>query len=225
MNTCEYSWITSTHTRLSGNTREYSSLVSGTSNRRVLVVAYLLSASVHSADLTSTCHLCLSLSGTDSSFRIPEIWEHRMAVQMDGTDVPSCQPDAANLGQLFKFYYYFYPFLFTFVMLRYAVSWFGLTSASREPVWRAVALAPMYMHSCALNIVPNIVHFCSLLQSMTSQILYWPTVINRWHWGVDEHCQCWMHKCGHQAAQRQPRHLPFLSGPYNKHSWITMNSW
>src|SRR6201985_251096 len=61
VNTREYSQITSTHTRLSGDTREYSSLVSGTSTRRVLVVAYSLSASVHSADSTSTRHSRVTL--------------------------------------------------------------------------------------------------------------------------------------------------------------------
>jgi hypothetical protein len=49
------------HTRLSGNTREYSSLASGTRTRRVIVVAYLLSASVHSANSMSTLHSQVTL--------------------------------------------------------------------------------------------------------------------------------------------------------------------
>ena len=66
MNTREYSRIMSTHTRLSDNTREYLSLV----------VAYSLSASVHSANSTSTRHSRVTLVPLSGENRLAslEIW-------------------------------------------------------------------------------------------------------------------------------------------------------
>jgi hypothetical protein len=61
VNTREYSRITSAHTRLSGNTREYSQSIRHSQVARVLVVAYSLSASVDSADSTSTRHSRVTL--------------------------------------------------------------------------------------------------------------------------------------------------------------------
>jgi hypothetical protein len=95
MNTCEYSRIMSTHTRLSGNTRKYSSLASGTSTHGGILIececpfGQLDEYSPLASDTrASLCHRCCSVSAGHWQ-QMASCWFLQQRVQQTGEELPN----------------------------------------------------------------------------------------------------------------------------------------
>ena len=75
-----------------------------------------------------------------------------------------------QFGAIFLIYYYFYPFLLAFDMLRHTVSRLGLTSGFPESAQSAVALVLMYIYSHVPNYVLNVIVFAQYCYSQPSML-------------------------------------------------------